>query len=53
MLSWMNSFPSITYPIIRMRGMIIKVTKVEFPRFSTSMLLSVLLSFKAVVEKKR
>merc|ERR1719367_1698645 len=52
MLSWINSFPSMTYPMMRMRGMIMKVTKVEFPRFSTSILVSVLLSFKAVVEKK-
>ena len=53
MLPWMYSLPSMTYPTMRTQLMIVKVTKVEFPRFSMSMLGSVLPSLRAVVAKKR
>ena len=53
MLPWTYSLPSMTYPMMRTQLMTVKVTRVELPRFSMSMLESVLLSFRAVVAKKR
>ena len=53
MLSWMYSLPSMTYPSMRTELMIMYVTRVELPRFSKSILGSVLLSFRPVVAKKR
>merc|ERR1712038_1987911 len=52
MLPWMYSLPSMTYPTMRTQLMTVKVTRVEFPRFSMSMLGSLLLSLRPVVAKK-